>query len=213
VREEITSWAVRKRIPHFAPPAAPEEDFWDKGQRASSLYRLGRFREALATFETMQHEFGDDLTIFNIALCQTALNQIDEAITTYHRLLKRDGDHLGGLVNLAGLLARRNQLPEAEALLHRALSIDATEPVARVNLGNLYFKNRDYMGAFRQYEAALKHHPSDPTAWHNLALAALEIGDQPRAREALYAFLDYAAPDDGRIDFAQNKLKELIGSS
>ena len=213
LRSELTRWAVRKGIPHFEPPAAPEVDFWDQGQRATSLYRLGRLREALAIFESIQHEFGDDLTIFNIALCQTGLDQIEEAITTYHRLLKRNERHVGALVNLAGLLTRRNELSEAQALLHRALAIDETEPVARVNLGNLCYKNGDYAGAYRQYEAALKHHPSDPTAWHNLALAALAIRDDARAREALCAFLDYAAPDDARIDFAQEKLKELRGLS
>lgn len=209
VRNAIARWATRKRIPYFPPPAAPDEDFWDRGQRASSLYRLGRYREALNIFESMMNEFGDDLTIFNIALCQTALDQIDEAIATYHRLLKRNETHVGGLVNLAGLLARQDRGTEAETLLHRALAVDATEPVARVNLGNLYFKAKDFKSASGQYEAALKYHPSDPTAWHNLALAAMEIGDQSRAREALYAFLDYASPDDSRIEFVQQKLKQL----
>jgi len=88
--------------------------------------------EALASFTAVAARFGSDAE--PEFLCGVVLEaQADSvaAAAAYDRALQRDGRHLGALLNLAGIKARRSATEpqlraEAEALFRRALEVDAT---------------------------------------------------------------------------------------
>jgi len=91
--------------------------------------------------------------------------------------------------NVGGLKAApkidERMIKEALGEYQAALSIDPTYAFAQVNIGCALDDLKDRKGARVALEKAVRMAPQSKEAWNNLGAVAAEMGDTPRALEAL----------------------------
>ena len=94
-----------------------------------------------------------------------------------------------GEISVGGLKAApkidERMLKEAIGEYQAALSIDPNYVFAQVNLGAALDDLKDKKGARVALEKAVRMAPQSKEAWNNLGAVAAEMGDTPRALEAL----------------------------
>lgn len=118
----------------------------------------------------------------------------------------------GPAVNAAAKAADAGDYAKAETLLKQAVAINPEGPEAYVNLGIVYVKQDKWDQAIEAYKKALELQPDNEAvsynlgiAYHQLARAAKEKGDGPKAKEyyqlAETTYKAYLAkkPDDSAI--------------
>lgn len=104
-----------------------------------------------------------------------------KARRAYARVLERDPDHVGALLNLGRLLHEDGDAAAAEALYRRAADADPTDALAAFNLGVALEDLGRAAEAEAAYRRALDLDPRLPEAHFNLAGLLEFRGDVPAA--------------------------------
>jgi WD40 repeat protein/tetratricopeptide (TPR) repeat protein len=136
----------------------------------------------------------------------------EEALDSYHRALRVDGQNLTAQVGVASIIYEQGDLPEAAEEYQKALAIDPEDIGARSGFCQTHMALGDQLGADGQLNEALAHYREVLTineqhleARERLAAHQAQQGDQLRAEErfdeaaeAFQAALELT-PDDPSI--------------
>ena len=91
------------------------------------------------------------------------------------------------LLALAAACGKAGEDPERVTLGAEAGEVRSRLPAAiqiELDSGNVAYRERDFEGALRHYQAALRLDPDEPTSWYGVAMAAGALGDQALLAEA-----------------------------
>lgn len=153
-------------------------------QRAATLRRAGRLKEAIAVYrELLAREPDLPDSWYNLGWLQRQAGQYEAALESYAEALKRgvagaEEVHLNRAAILSDFLARHG---EAQAEIEAALRIKPDYLPALLNLGNLHEDTGERAAARAAYERALAVSPDHPLALSRLA----GVSNAPELDEAL----------------------------
>ncbi len=202
----------------------------------ASLNNRGNYPAAMELLGQIQQIEPDCPEImFVLASTLEATGQVNEAITTYERLLQSQPKFMPGIVNLAALLAENRQFEAASKLYIKAISLQSDCMPAHLNLARVYMslkrpamalkhydfivKNRgtvnDLLEAGEAYDAAGNEKSSlklysrglNLTGNKSLILTKMAIVELSRARkDEARRFLDQALQENSQNGFARYHL-------
>jgi Flp pilus assembly protein TadD len=132
--------------------------------------REGRTEESLAAFNRLEVFGGADAEALFIAATQLHQRDPQTADAYYRRALQMAPDHVGLLVNRAGLLSEQGRLKEARASLERAAALAPEDTLIRFNLGLLARSSGDQAAAAAAFRAVLELEPGNREAQRELRL-------------------------------------------
>ena len=168
-------------------------------EKASILQKLGKKNEALELLVSLAGRVPDNPEVLSaLAEIQLSVGKNLEAVDSAHKALKLDPE-LSDMHLLIGLYQGKNgQLDLAVDHLSEAIRIDAGNIEAYLTLANIEKERRDFAGARKTYEAAIKNCPDSALPYYQLALMLKESKDYA-GTENLLRKAAILAPDDVNI--------------
>ncbi|MCC7385046.1 MAG: PEGA domain-containing protein [Deltaproteobacteria bacterium] len=186
-----------------ADPAKAKEA-QDAAERAKSLYRDGKFVEALLEFKRAYELVPTAALSYNIARCYEQLSQWDEAIKAYERFMTETTSPRD-----------RTEATDKIEFLKTKISADSSSPdaryKARLDNGRKAFARGDYEAAIEEFKAAFDIKPTS-AALFNIAKSYERMGRYEEAIDYFtqYLDLDPNAPDKADIEEQIRRLKKSI---
>ena len=154
--------------------------------RANVLTAMGRHGEAADAYGDLAQRAGDDLTaMFNHALACSRCGRLDQAQRTYLQLLAKQPRHVQARYNLAGLYQLQGQLEQARTQWEQVVAQAPQLGSASRCLGDVLLDLRQPGPALEAYVRAAHLEPQDPTAWMDVAEAAIAAGRPGQAAAVL----------------------------
>lgn len=159
-REQIAGDAMREGATHL------RDHQWEKARDA--------FQRALA------QKPDQPLALYNLALAQLHLREVDAAIAGFQKLLSLEAASPGSiprdlralaLTNLGLLYSDQSAYPEAESSLEEAVRLDPSNQTAWSNLGVVRRRLNKTSAASEAFRRAYDLAPKDPWVINNLALS------------------------------------------
>lgn len=131
------------------------------------------------------------------ALARHQAGALDEALATYHQILRADPGHFDALQLLGAIALQKSQWAEAMLLLGRALLTNPSHPAVHNNLGNAQKELHQLEAAIASYGSAISLKPDYAEAFYNRGNAHMALGQVEAALQdyesALARKPDYAA--------------------
>lgn len=122
---------------------------------------------------------------FFVGHANQRLNQLDEAISAYQRVLRIDSGEASAWFNMGKAFSDLKRYDDAISAYRQALRIDSEYASAWLNMGNAFSDLKRYDDAISAYRQALRVDPEDASAWGNLGNA---FGDLKRYDDAISAY-------------------------
>ena len=119
------------------PKAAAKESIWAYRDKGNTLMRLGKYEEAIASFDRFLSVMPDDSALFNKAVSLENLGQLDEALELYQRFRKK-GDYRA-FVNAAACYKKLGKYALALECASRATELNPNDESCWIALGNVKF--------------------------------------------------------------------------
>ena len=163
----------------FDRAAARQPGFAILSNRGAALQLLGRFEEALASYDAaLALEPDNAVLLYNRGRTLQDLGRFEEALASYQYSLALNPNSAPTLNNAANTLRALKRYPDALAFFDRALAIQPFYAEALYNRGNLQWSgNGDYHAALRDLEKALALDPDYDYAPGELLYLRLRGGD------------------------------------
>jgi tetratricopeptide (TPR) repeat protein len=154
--------------------------------RRGDYERAGQFlNSALDLAATLEDNSFEALCFNAIALVQTAMGRVDEAIQAYKNALELAPQQVSAWNNLGHLYSRLNRPADALAAFQKAIEKNDSDAQAWNGLGNLYRQTGKNVDAVYAYLKAVDYSPEHAPAWNSLGNLYLEAG---QLEDALAAF-------------------------
>lgn len=165
-------------LPAFAAQSAAE-----LVDRANTLYRDGRFKQAITLYRKAADRGADPTAVsFNIANSYYQMEKYPEAAASYRKAVDfSSGKFSPALFNMASVYFRLKQYPECIAAYHRALKLEPENLSGWLYLGEAYSKTGDKVGALRAIEKAYTLDKNDISIVYQLSEANIAMDDYDRA--------------------------------
>ena len=122
--------------------------------------------------------------------------------------LAREPGNVPALTNLVQVLDAEGHTAEAQSVAKELAEAQRHPPFYFYDLGMQALHAQDFEDAARQFEKDLAQRPYDSQSHFGLAVAAMHLGDMPRARKELQVAIQNATTDDQRALYAA-KLRQL----
>ena len=172
------------------------------------------YEEAARRFEKV-HAIGlatTPKTDFQLALVYFALQRYPEGEVALRRVIAREGEKDGLVVDLAQLMLRQGEGYKTVDYLNEVLERHPSYPETRWTLGALYLGAGETDNALRTFRGGVEARPDDYVAYVKLAEAEIASGNPEGAVEALAGALElYPEAAGFRKDYAM--ALEYIGQS
>jgi len=126
------------------------------------------------------------------------LNQLEEAIAEYERILRLDPENQEARILLATLYAHRRQFPKAIGMVKEILKRRPHLVVGYYHLGRLHLEMGQVKEAKREFRRTLQMDPKFVPAMFALAVA---LG-QPRYRDQVHYYIGLALEEKGDLEGA-----------
>jgi tetratricopeptide (TPR) repeat protein len=133
---------------------------------------------------------------FELGLAAHRVGKLDDAATTYERIIAERPDHFGALQLLGVIASQQGHFERAVELIQSSLALDATQTIAYVNLGNAL------MGLGRTSEAETAYRRASVLA-PDLPEAMFGLGNALRDGRPDEALAAYRRAIDLRPDFVE----------
>ena len=148
----------------------------------AEIYRLrGMSDKALGQYQSLlQREPNDVEALFHAGYLSFKLNQLDQAVEYFRKLIAVDPKHAGGAANLAALEARYNEIHIGRnektpgITLREVVNANPNSVEANVNLGAQLITEGVYAEALTILERAVSLRPNSAAAQYDLGLAQLK---------------------------------------
>ena len=131
----------------------------------------------------------------NYAVCLRRLDRHEEAASALRQALILDPTAQGAMTGLAESIAHLGDPKYGVEIARRSIMLDPSAADPRAALGQLQWRAANWSAAIAEFEAQTRRRPTDPTAWHNLAISFQKAD---RLAEAAKAFSHNARLIHGR---------------
>lgn len=160
---------TKKAKTQSAPPAAVRAQLG----RAILLQRERRFAEALALYDLIRPQAGDDLAAVEVnrGAALRALGRVREAEDAYRIALAKDPNNRPGWTNLGNLLAVARRHKEAAEAFRHAVRLAPEDDEARTNAALSLLESGAAQDAHALIQSRLAETPDRPLLWNGLGLA------------------------------------------
>jgi len=173
-----------------------------------TLGRLGKYEEALVTFETLLTDGHQGASLFRgKALVLAKLHRYEDAVTEYKKAIDRDGRYHQAYFGLATSSQALNRKNEALSAYEKALQIEKGKIDYWFGFGNLLVEMGRDKDALRAFQKALKIDPKDARVLSNLGSTLSRTHRYP---EALKAFDKALKQDPGSVESMYNRANALF---
>ncbi|HDP94317.1 MAG TPA: tetratricopeptide repeat protein [Candidatus Aminicenantes bacterium] len=189
-------------------------------KNANDLYDAGRYEDALAMFKAFlaKNEKFYKVNI-NIGNCHFKLNQYDEAIAAYQRVLDgmvAEGVAMEGNATAAQVYAGigeafmvRDDFEKAREYFTKAIEIDPSDRALPYNVAEILFNAGNADEAVTYYRQAIEISPDWARAYRQLGYALLNQGNLEEAVVAFKTYLEKADKDDPQVDVIRDLVSSL----
>lgn len=157
-------------------------------QLAIALHGANLREEAVEQFEWLARETPTPRSLLDLALAYSSVSRLDEAETTYAKLLELSPNHAIALHNLGNIAAKRGQTDKSIEFYQKAILAEPAYLLAYAHLGDAYRQAERYQDAYRAYEKVLELEPNTATeltayddALYRMASLDLQMGAYERA--------------------------------
>lgn len=146
----------------------------------------------------------------SLAQLQASNNKLDDALQTLGAGLQVKNDYLDTIYLLSQVEAAKGNLSDAITAAQVAIQINPQSPILAFQLGLLKYNNKDYDGAAKAFDQAVKLQADYANARYFLGLSEARLS---RNSEAIEQFRQLAAsnPDNAEVKFILSNL--LAGKS
>ena len=131
----------------------------------------------------------------NLGILYLRMGHPDHAEAAYLQALRADGGDLVAMSNLASLHERRGDPERAAVYRRRVEDHRERNPYYRLQLAREAFEARDYDGAIRHLDYAVRKKKNEDRFYFLLGLSHMKKGDEPAARRSLARAQEVAATD------------------
>jgi tetratricopeptide (TPR) repeat protein len=153
---------------------------------ANADFDAGRWTEAAAKYEQVLKEDPSHIpSRFNLAVCLSKTEKIDEAIAIYRTLLEQNETIYEVRVNLALLLEQAGNRVEAGEQFQKALALRPDDVQAQINLGMFYLRGDETGKAYPYLSAAADKGFSSTELYVALSEAEHARKNEAKSREYL----------------------------
>lgn len=119
--------------------------------------------------------------LFMDANKQRILENPDEAIKLYKKVLEIDPDHAPSLYELARLYAGQGRAEDAVLLLEKAIGLEKDNVWYKLELAGIYKRSRQFEKLIGIYKELIEKYPEKIDYYYDLALAYMIMGDYREA--------------------------------
>src|ERR1051326_3109798 len=149
------------------------------------LRALGRFEEALASYDRAAQIKPDHAALYNRGVILCDLKRHEEALASFDRALALKPDNVAALNNRGNILRELGRFEEALASYDKALAIKQNHVEALNNRGTLLCDLKRPEEALASFDLALGLRPRDAEVWNGRGNAMRLLG---RFQEALDSY-------------------------
>lgn len=201
-----------------AAPADDEAAAKIQAAAAAALAALqgGRHDEAIAGFQELTAQVPTCSDCFyNLGQAYAGKQDWANAETAFKKAIEIKADHAEAYSGLAQIYNAQRRFDDAVAASSKAAELAGAAGAAGggsaealYNAGVTLWNAQKYAEAKTQFEAAVKADPKMAMAWYQLAMANLNLGQIPAAKEAFQGYLTNA-PNGDKTAEVQAMLKQL----
>lgn len=191
-----------------------------------TLDAMGRFQEAILSYNEALEHIPDDLEILNsLAVDYTRIGQYDLALSTFEYIQGLDPSFEPCYCNRIITYTEIDRHDLAEQMFYIAQQIEPDCPICFYNIGNSLFSRQDYGRAIWCWKRTAELDPEHPQINYRIAQAHWAAGNTALAREAFLEELRNNPGDtdvirdfglfllqDGEIDKAREKFNRILES-
>ncbi|MCP3979281.1 MAG: tetratricopeptide repeat protein [bacterium] len=184
---------------------------------ALQLHEQGREEEALVHFEELARSSADERSLMDLGLAYSNLSRLDDAATTYHRLIELAPRNAVALHNLGNVDLRRGRIDEAIDWYERAIEIDPRYFNAHLHLGDAFKQADRFPEAYRSWERLLQLEPTKTAeatasyeALYRMASLDITMGAYARAGQMLALLLE-EVPQHESAHYAMGQVLLQLG--
>jgi len=177
--------------------------------RGDALYAEKRYAEALEEYRRVLTENQNLTQLYDkIGLCYYRLNDYDNAIVYFKKMLEREPQSQDTLINLSAIYFERGVLDEGMKYFTQLDEETLTDPSLFYNIGVLLFKSNQIEMAAEYLSKSLAIDPNYVDALYQLGLANLNRGDMEKAKENFAKVIELA-PESEKAALAKNLLAHI----
>jgi tetratricopeptide (TPR) repeat protein len=161
--------------------------------RANMYLETGQFNKALKDVAVLENASPDSISILELkGLVLWKMHDIPQAISSFRRVLQKNGKEKNALINLGTLYTSLRRFDSARFFLEKALNTGEADPQIFNALAMLESENGNPSEAAKWIDKALKISESDPYFLNNKGYVLLLLNQDEKA----ISFIDQAIVAD-----------------
>ncbi len=187
--------------------------------QADKFYELGIYFEQKEQYGQAVVEFQKALDIdpehldaqYHLGLAYRGADMIDEARQALIETLKQKPAHTGALAALGQIAYAAQDSKAAESRARQLLDLDPDNTAGLIIMGGVLVERKDYQGAVRFFERAIKKNKSDAEVHYALAFAYFNVSEPDRTADAIeqiYKARDLGMDITRAMDYFSIELKK-----
>ncbi|MBP6858223.1 MAG: tetratricopeptide repeat protein [Candidatus Pacebacteria bacterium] len=174
---------------------------------ASNMKMTGAYENAVNAYvEAIKLNPYNPTLYLNLAQLQASGNKLDDALKSVGASIQLKNDYLDAIFLLSQITAAQGNLKDAIIAAQVGTEINPQSPVLFFQLGLLQYTNKEYQGAAKSLESAVKLQPDYANAQYFLGLAYARIGDLENAT-AQFENLVATNPDNEEVSLILGNLR------
>jgi len=156
----------------------------EKMRRANYDYYKENYEEAKTAYEEILKENPKDTTaMFNLAYCNSQLNNLNKALSLYNKILEIEIDDAAVLNNIGLVYSKKLDAKKAVEYYRRSVKADPNDNLQRVNLANQLRVQGKYDEALDVLSEAEKNNAIDMTLLSEFSLVYAHSRNEEKSKE------------------------------
>lgn len=164
----------------------------EKIEKAMSLFKEGKYKEALDSFSTVLETEPDNADVYNnMGVAYACTGDAEHAETCYTKAIELDPQMAQAYINLSDLYYKSGNLASALGTLQRG-SYELEDNLAIAHLlARVYIEDQRWEDAIVELERVLDGEPENYDAYYDLGHVCFELGDYEGAISNFENVLEY----------------------
>ena len=174
-----------------------------------TLYNQEKYAEALKEYQQVLAENKELIQVYEkIGLCYYKLDDLDNAVEAFKRMLENDPKSKTSLINLSAIYMTNGKLEEGLKYFKQLDEETLNDPNLFYNMGILLFNKQQTDLAIDNFIKCVSRDPKHIDGYYQLAIAYINKGDIKKAKINLNKVIELA-PESNKAIQAKNMLNLL----